>query len=93
MYSKLRSNRHYLTGVSGFCLRGFSESHQSFNPAQIMSVSGHKSVSSLSGSSEKISMGKAIGEHINQNNKQVVKKQNTCNASSSFISANHEFQD
>ena len=38
-------------------------SHQRFNPAQIMSVSGHKSVSSLSvyqhvGESEKISMGK-----------------------------------
>ena len=55
-------------------------SHQRFNPPQIMSVSGHKSVFSLSvyqhvGTSEKISMGKAIGEHLN--NKQTTKN-NTC---------------
>ena len=58
---------------------------------QIMSVSGHKSVSSLSvyqhvGSSEKISMGKAIGEHLN--NKQTTKN-NTCN----YSSVNTEFNE
>ena len=56
-----------------------------------MSVSGHKSVSSLSvyqhvGSSEKVSMGKAIGEHLN--NKQTTKN-NTCN----YSSVNTEFND
>ena len=66
-------------------------SHQRFNPAQIMSVSGHKSVSSLSiyqhiGSSEKISKGKAIGEHLN--NKHTTKN-NTCN----YSSVNTEFND
>ena len=66
-------------------------SHQRFNPDQIMSVSGHKSVSSLSlyqhvGSPEKISMGKAIGEHLH--NKQTTKN-NTCN----YSSVNTEFND
>ena len=51
-------------------------SREGFNAAQIMSVTGHKSVSSLAvyqrvGDIEKISMGQAINNHVHNNDKQV----------------------
>ena len=52
-------------------------SHQNFNPAQIMSVSGHKSVSSLSvyqhvGGDEEIKMGKAIAHRLSGENTEFI---------------------
>ena len=48
-----------------------------FNPAQIMSVTGHKSVSSLTvyqrvSDEEGISMGQTINDHIHNNNQQLI---------------------
>ena len=48
-----------------------------FNPAQIMAVTGHKSVSSLSvyqrvSDEEKMAMGKAIGNSVERNDVAVV---------------------
>ena len=56
-----------------------------FNPAQIMSVTGHKSVSSLSvyqrvSDEEKIAMGQAIGNSVDKNDLAVVPVSNSIEA-------------
>ena len=70
-------------------------SQKMFSPAQIMSVSGHKSVSSLTvyqrvNESEKNNMGQAINNYIHPNEIQVVKKSDN---TSNINPLHHEFND